>query len=56
MESPGYQTAPHEWGLKAGFIRRCFVARTFTSGRGRHEAREFGEYAIALQIGVAFAQ
>jgi hypothetical protein len=34
MKSPGYKTAPHEWGLKAGFTLRCFVARTFTSGRG----------------------
>ncbi|GAB4535539.1 MAG: hypothetical protein Kow0063_19960 [Anaerolineae bacterium] len=31
-QSPGYHTTPRERGL-AGFIRRCFVARKFISGR-----------------------
>ena len=27
-QSPGYRATPHQWGLKAGFSQRCFVART----------------------------
>jgi len=34
-KSPVYMTAPHEWGLEAGFSQRSFVDRAFMPGRAR---------------------